>query len=416
MYKNDSGEIMLSASDLANHLACGHLTALARKAVMDGVNPPYRADAFLDTLRKRGEKFEAAHLKSLIKEGLKVVQIDRDDRKARERTVEAMKSGVDIIYQARLSSGRFAGWADFLIRTDVPSKLGKYSYEVVDTKLANETRAGTMLQIVLYSEIIAEIQGMMPEHMHVRTPDENRSYRVEDYIHYTRYVKTRLMDFIGKPPETYPEPVAHCQICNWFSVCEARRREDDHLGYVAGMGTSQMREVRSHGLETMQNLANWKMKPDFKPSSGNRNTYARLKKQAELQVEFRDTQRKTVHFIEQTEPGKGFGLIPKPAGNDIFLDFEGDPLVEPKGREYLLGYVHKGKYTALWGLTPEDEKAALEKFIDFVSALFKKDKNAHIYHFGAYEEVALKRLATRYNTRQEPLDNLLREQRLVNLH
>ncbi len=40
----------------------------------------------------------------------------------------------------------------------------------------------------------------------------------------------------------------------------------------------------------------------------------------------------------------------------------------------------------------------------------------HIYHFGGYESGALKRLATRYVTRQDELDRLLRGGRLVDLH
>ena len=92
------------------------------------------------------------------------MEISREDSSAHSATIAAMKAGSDIVYQARLSKeNEWGGWADFLIkRNGVSSKLGNWSYEVLDTKLATETRAGTILQIALYSEAVGEIQGKMP--------------------------------------------------------------------------------------------------------------------------------------------------------------------------------------------------------------------------------------------------------------
>jgi hypothetical protein len=39
-----------------------------------------------------------------------------------------------------------------------------WSYEALDTKLARETRAGTILQLGLYSALLQAIQGTAPEH------------------------------------------------------------------------------------------------------------------------------------------------------------------------------------------------------------------------------------------------------------
>ena len=46
--------IILSATDLANHLACRHLTELNRLAAIGEVEKPIRTDALLDTLIERG--------------------------------------------------------------------------------------------------------------------------------------------------------------------------------------------------------------------------------------------------------------------------------------------------------------------------------------------------------------------------
>ena len=118
---------------------------------------------------------------------------------AAARTVEAMKRGADVIVQATFNHERWLGRADILLRVDVPSDLGDWSYEVVDTKLARETRGGTILQLCLYSELLAEIQGRMPERMHVVSPGtdfEPESFRLDDFLAYYRLVKGRLESFV----------------------------------------------------------------------------------------------------------------------------------------------------------------------------------------------------------------------------
>ena len=47
------------------------------------------------------------------------------------------------------------GRPDVLLRTNVPSAFGAWAYEVADTKLARETRGGTILQLGLYCEMLA---------------------------------------------------------------------------------------------------------------------------------------------------------------------------------------------------------------------------------------------------------------------
>ena len=74
----------------------------------------------------------------------------------------------------------------------VPSKLGDWSYEAYDCKLAQETKASTILQLSLYSELLAGIQGKWPESMHVVAPNDEftpESFRVFDFAAYYRYAE-----------------------------------------------------------------------------------------------------------------------------------------------------------------------------------------------------------------------------------
>jgi uncharacterized protein len=62
------------------------------------------------------------------------------------------------------------GRVDALRRVESPSAIGDWSYEAVDTKLARETKAGSIRQLCLYSDLLEGLQGLAPEHMHVVVP------------------------------------------------------------------------------------------------------------------------------------------------------------------------------------------------------------------------------------------------------
>lgn len=260
--KLQHSKIIFSPSDLANHISCRHLTNLNKKAALGELKKPIYKNRVLEMLRDRGLKFEAAFLEQLRSEGKSIVEIDTENGNAEQDTIKAMKNGADVIYQARLmEAGKWGGWADFMLKIETPSDLGPWSYEVLDTKLATETRAGTILQIALYSEKIGSIQGVMPVNMWVENPDGRIPYRVDDYISFVRFAKSRLLSSIENEQATYPEPIVHCDICNWWEHCNKKRRQDDHLGFIAGMGTAQIKEMRCHEVNTLKTMAEWTM-PD----------------------------------------------------------------------------------------------------------------------------------------------------------
>ena len=90
-----------------------------------------------------------------------------------EATKAAMIAGDEYIVQAALKHERWVGRADILRRVDTPSSYGAYSYEIIDTKLARETKGGTVLQLCLYADLLAKVQGCAPEHMYVVSPWSN---------------------------------------------------------------------------------------------------------------------------------------------------------------------------------------------------------------------------------------------------
>jgi len=134
------------------------------------IEAPDNIHVALQALQKKGEEFESNYLEQLKEKEKIIVEIDKTSAtKALQDTLSAMVAGADIIYQAKLEYGIWNGWADFLFKVNKPGRFG-WSYEVMDTKLSRETKAGAILQICLYSEILKELQGCMPEHMYINNP------------------------------------------------------------------------------------------------------------------------------------------------------------------------------------------------------------------------------------------------------
>lgn len=404
-----------SASDLSGFIHCHHLTTLNKKAVLGEIQKPEQESRLIETLQLRGNEFEKDQLTKLKRQRKSIAAIDQTSKTALEDTLKAMKKGFDVIYQARMEMGEWQGWADFLIRVDKPSKLGKWSYEVYDTKLASTTKAGTILQISLYTEIVATIQGVTAEEMHVWTPKGKETFRVNEYSAYYRLIKRKFLESVSGPADTYPDPVNHCDICIWWKVCNKVRRADDHLRFVAGLGNSHLRELRSQGIDTLEQFANTPLPIPFKPNRGSVVTYAKLREQARLQLQVRN-ERRPVYELLPRESGYGLFNLPESHEEDIFLDLEGDPMVPPSGREYIFGWYYKGKYYIQWAETDDEEKKAFEKFIKLAFKLHKTKPGMHFYHFGAYETSAFKRLMCKYATQVENVDILLRAGVFVDLH
>jgi predicted RecB family nuclease len=412
--------LRLSATDLANHLGCVHLSQLDLAVAEGRARKPHRTDPIVDLLTERGREHEAAYLKHLRAQKLGVVEIRTAPGADNvEATLAAMRDGADVIYQAPLGDERWYGRADFLRKVAGQSALGAWAYEVTDAKLATETRAGTILQLCVYSSLLGQLQGEMPQAAHVVAPHHRfvpESYRLDDYAAYYRLVKKRLESALAeRNAVTYPEPAQHCDVCNWWVQCNARRRSDDHLCFVAGISRLQIKELRTRlDVDTLERLGNLEVVP--KPKRGSREALERVRDQAAIQLKARRTEQRQ-HEVLPLNAEHGFLRLPAPSKGDLSLDLEGDRLALDGGREYLFGVSDaRGGYTPLWATSPAEEKRAFEQVVDRIVAAFEADPAMHVYHFGAYEPTAFKRLSGRYATRENEIDVILRAELFVDLH
>jgi uncharacterized protein len=412
--------LIYSASDLNNFLACDHLLTLELRHARQEQARPAGDSEDQALMSRKGLEHEAAFLDRLKADGRTLVELranwaSPDD--ARHESLEAMRQGADTIYQATFWDGLWRGMADFLQRVDSPSDLGPWSYEVLDTKMARSPKAYYLLQLCFYSDLLTQMQGEAPERMHVALGNgETLSFRVSDFAAYYRHIKRQFLEWVADDtPQTQPYPVEHCGLCPWQGTCEEDWEARDHLSRVANIRHSQILKLEEAGIDTMAALA--EAEPQQRPRGMSIATFETLRDQARLQCHHRETGTHK-HALLPHEPGRGFALLPAPDAGDVFFDMEGDPYMAG-GLEYLFGVVYQDgeswPFKAFWAHSRQAERRAFEAFVDFVMARRRQYPGMHVYHYAAYEETALKRLASQHGTREEEIDTLLREGVLVDL-
>jgi len=68
-----------------------------------------------------------------------------------------------------------------------------------------ETRAGTMLQLCLYAELVGQLQGRRPDRVMVVPPGKGFSpevFRIDHYFAYHKLVKRRLEEAVETEQHT----------------------------------------------------------------------------------------------------------------------------------------------------------------------------------------------------------------------
>lgn len=451
----------LSATDLSNFLGCKHRTALDMAAAAGRREKPTKPfDPLLELLIERGLDHEKQYVDWLKAQSLLVEDLSHIDSlnhldELVAATHDAMKRGADVIVQGALRDGHWLSKPDILFRVATPSELGPWAYEVYDTKLSRKTKAGAILQLSLYSEMVAKVQGVTPERFYIvsprmaigrPSPDELSKrvkgpesmmileYRTSDYAAYFRLVRRRMEETVVRDATevaeaNYPDPVEHCVVCRWSRLCDDKRHKDDHISLVAGIARMHRRELARLGITTRRQCGEtWPLPGELR--RGSLETYENLHRQAALQL--RSTKQKIAFELRPvvsyrpasgTEPAQsdeGLCRLPEPSPGDMFLDFEGDPYAVEGGREYLTGIITvengKEQFEALWGFTDQDERTSFERLMDIITERRQIHPGMHVYHYAAYEITALRKLRLRYESRGDELDDFLRSGVFVDLY
>ena len=142
-------------------------------------------------------------------------------------TLDAMRDGADVIFQATFFDGRWRGHADFLFkRPERPSPIWAGGATTSRTRswLAR-VKAGAILQMCVYADLLERLQGTAPEWLYVITgdgvehPHRPTTTRPTSDGSALGSMRASLAGLAGGPTGTYPDPVDHCRVCVWYPMC-----------------------------------------------------------------------------------------------------------------------------------------------------------------------------------------------------
>ncbi len=416
-----NGQLRYSPSDLTEYLACAHASALSRAVARGERAKAYVASEYANLIFHKGDQHEAEYLGRLRSAGRDVREVgfSGDWTTAAARTAELMRAGAEVIYQGAFVVGAWRGLADFVERVGMPSDLGDWSYEVVDTKLARARAAPShVLQLCFYSEGVAEIQGTAPALAHLELGSGLReTIRLREVAPYFRRARAAFESAAERELPTSAYPCEHCGFCEYRRECDAWWRDEDHLSLVASISRSQVDLLTRAGVDTraaLGSLEAGESVPDLRTT-----TLANLRQQARLQVEA-DGLAVPPYELLPPEEGRGFARLPDPSPGDVMFDLEGDPLWTP-AREltFLFGLLlaEDGgwRYEPVWAHSIEEEREAFQRVVDLFMARLEAHPDMHVYHYSPAEPSALTRLMAEQATRELEMDELLRRKAFVDL-
>lgn len=417
MKKRANGTIVFSPSDLIVFMESEFASFMDRFHLESpGQATPDEGDASAIILRNLGIEHETRFLETLKNSGLNVVEVDSNVNS----TLEALKNGSDVIYQAELQNGIFAGKSDFLLKGPGKSKFGDFQYQVWDTKLARKSKPYFLIQLCCYAEMLEAIQGVLPDFIGVVLGDStSKLFRTGDYYYYYKQLKNEFLEKQHNfDPTKRPFPEPRVEHGRWNTLAEKILEEADHLSKVANIRKTQITKLETAGIKTFTELAK---STETRIPKMETNTLRVLQHQARLQLESAGLPFPKYELIENADvtARKGLQLLSPASFNDVFFDMEGYPYIEG-GLEYLFGASYydgeKLLFADFWAHNHAEEKIAFESFIDWVYARWQNDPNMHIYHYADYEVAAMRRLMGRHGTRESEVDSLLRNNVFINLY
>ncbi|BCW39544.1 nuclease [Arthrobacter sp. StoSoilB3] len=436
-------DLVFSASDLVIAATCEY--QLLRKfdeKLGRTPKPDFPADAMLERTAALGDVHEHRVLEEFVDrfgqwdpatgtgvyDVVPATAMDRGTLRAKHaESLDALRAGADVVFQAAFFDGTFHGRSDFLV------KRPGGQYAVFDTKLARHAKVTALLQLAAYGDQLIQA-GITPDPQ-VTLVLGNRVQSDHPLSQILPVFKERRERFLGMTAahRSGSEPVAwgdpRYSACGRCDYCAEQVQLHRDLLMVAGMRISRRKKLIEDGVTTIDQLA-------ALPATGDP-TLLRLREQARLQtgtgtpdgtVEYTDASGEAKAISYNVLADNTLGRLPTPDPGDIFFDFEGDPLWQDPatgkwGLEYLFGVVENPVepgaspvFRPFWAHSRTEEGQAFVDFLEYVAKRRAQYPGMHIYHYAAYEKTALRNLSLTHVVGETAVDDLLREGVLVDLY
>ncbi len=317
-------------------------------------------------------------------------------------TLDTMRKGVEYIFQGVLLVGSLIGLPDLMQRVDRPSKLGSYHYRPIDVKSASTARPEHELQVMFYEVLLASIQGVRPEGgLFLKTPPAEAgsgaiftevpvAFNSDTFGEALAQVQALAA---GNDPQPFYSSV--CADCHWCDVCVPELEAAEDASLISGIRRTVWKQLRAKGYRTFHDVA--------KLSPGELVVYKGVGEK---------TADKLINHARALSTGQPVVFarpdLPEPTDPEIYFDVESVP---SENCFYLMGLlVRRGdNLTFEYDLAehPRDQAVMWEQFLQRIDRI-----GGWVYHYGAYEQMAINSLMARFGEDPRALDLL---DRLVDL-
>jgi predicted RecB family nuclease len=332
------------------------------------------------TLKAHGLAHEAA---IAAKRGYPRPAHGRDDLdRAFQETLALMREGREGIYQGVLLADGLVGMPDLLIKRPGASVLGDHHYTAGDVKISQRARSDQALQVAFYAHLLAEVQGVRPDHLFLLLGDGRETwFPTEEVGGAFDQAFQDLSALRDGTRGTEPFLMWACEACPWRGVCLPDLEARDDLSRLPGMTPSRRRALRRAGIETVAALAAGRADAIAKRSGLERCTLTPLIRQAVAMA----TDRAVPLSAPPRPEGPPELLVtalenPRHPGHTLLLTVSfTDPAEGPKT-------------AVLLAATPTDEKALYEKML----TAFGRKPSLPVYHYGGAATTQIARLEARH--------------------
>lgn len=302
-------------------------------------------------------------------------------------TIQLMRQGTPYIYQGVLANEDVVGIPDLMERVEGGSRLGGFFYRPIDIKYATSATAGHRLQLMAYLWMLEAVQGVRPDgslFLRLSPDDEARLgsfYQEEKVVFDVPEFQARLAEARELARGFAPLPFIStvCKSCAWQAPCKTVALEGQDVSLIPGVRRSVWAELHQRRLGTLP---------------------AAAATSREQLINIRGVGEKTADsiilharaMVSKLPVQIGNPDLPPVSQVEVFFDIESVP---NEGLYYLFGLLTKQRnrwvYEYELAQQPTDERAIWESFLRRIDRL-----GGWVYHFGSYEQSAIKKLQERY--------------------
>ncbi|MFC1715751.1 IS66 family transposase [Candidatus Poribacteria bacterium] len=343
---------------------------------------------YMRILQQRKEVLQRKHIKELKQKNTDVQSYSTDNLKNRS----------SFLINAELKADGFEAECGILTKVVGSSALGRYSYEPTLFIGTHKIDKYQKLALFFVGYVLEQIQSKQPTVGRIAGVD-GRSHRVK--LENSSKTLVPLLEPLQEWTQTSsPDPPAlilnkYCIYCQFQNMCKDQAEQEDNLSLLDAISTPKaVRRYEKKGIFTVKQLSYL-----FKPRKRKKRTSkSPLTHKPELQALAIRTGK--IYIQELPELSR--------QSVELFLDIEGVP---DQQFYYLIGLLVCNEdmsiYYSFWADSPQEEAQIWRQFLERVGQYPKTP----IYHYGSYEPRAIKKLARRYESGVEDIND-----RLVNVN